>query len=256
MKKPLILIKSGGRAAEDSAALEALAAEMKNLSGEFSFLFVHGGGAAVSAIQKVYGIEPVFRDGIRITSPKEMDLVDMGLAGLMNKKLVRIFSSCGLKPVGLSGADGNLFTGKSIGEQSRTGRIVSTDPSLTGLLMEKGYTPVVCSVSSDRNGVALNINADEAALALGVACGAESIIFISDIPGILDGGRLRPELSEKEITGLIGDGIISGGMIPKVRSSLEALKSGAGTVVIGDYRESGDLKGLLTGKKGTKICLK
>ncbi|MBB6482502.1 acetylglutamate kinase [Spirochaeta isovalerica] len=256
MSKPLMIIKTGGRAAENSGALRHLAEEIKELSRSYDFLLVHGGGAAVSAIQKTYGIEPVFKDGIRMTSEKEMDLVDMGLAGLMNKKIVRLFSSCGLLSVGISGADGSMLTGEPIGEGSRTGRITGSDRKIIDLLLQGGFTPIVSPVSSDSRGGALNINADEAALALGIACKADTIVFLSDIPGILNSGELIDRINEPEADRLIEQGIISGGMIPKVRSSLKALHEGAGTVVIGEYINQGDLNNLLKGNKGTKIWLK
>ncbi|MBN2655770.1 MAG: acetylglutamate kinase [Spirochaetales bacterium] len=256
MGKPLMIIKTGGRAAENNVALSHLTKEIKELHGDYDFLIVHGGGAAVSAIQKTYGIEPVFKNGIRMTTEREMDLVDMGLAGLMNKKLVRLFSSCGLPSVGISGADGSLLTGEPIGEQSRTGRITASDRKLIDLLLEGGFTPIVSPVSSDSDGGPLNINADEAALALGISCKADAIVFLSDIPGILNEKVLIKELTELEAESLMEQGIISGGMIPKVRSSLTALHEGAGTVVIGEYKNPGDLKNLLQGNKGTKIWLK
>jgi acetylglutamate kinase len=256
MNMPLMVIKTGGRAAEDDKALSLLAHEIKGLLSQYKFLIVHGGGAAVSSIQKRYGIEPVFQEGIRMTTEQEMDLVDMGLAGLMNKKVVRLLAGCGLKAVGLSGADGSLATGESIGTNSRTGKVIDTDTSLVNLLLENGFTPVIAPVSSDKSGSSLNINADEVALALGTACQAESIVFLSDIPGILREKDVINELNQQEAAELIQQKIINGGMIPKVQASLKALEEGAGTVVIGEYKNSGDLKELLDGKKGTKIWLK
>ncbi len=257
MKKPVIIIKTGGQAAENTAALSHMAREIKELSQKYDFILIHGGGNAVSAIQRVYGIEPVFTDGIRITSEKEMDLVDMGLAGKMNKKLVRLFSSSGVPSVGISGADGDTFMGESIGDAGcRTGKIVKTKTKLLELLLQGGYLPILSSVSSDCDGKALNINADEAALAAGTAFQAETVLFISDIPGIMNGEEKYTELNENEIKNLIDQKIINGGMIPKVRSSLEALKKGTGTVIIGDYRNFMDLEKLLSGEKGTTIWLK
>jgi acetylglutamate kinase len=257
VKKQLIVIKTGGMAAENEEALSSMAKEMKDLSQQYDFLFIHGGGSTVSSIQRVYGIEPVFKNGIRITSDKEMDLVDMGLAGKVNKKLVRLFIKNGINAVGISGADGSTFLGESIADKScRTGRIVKTETKLITLLLDGGFIPVISSVSSDCDGGALNINADEAALAAGIACKADSIVFISDIPGILNNKTLCRELNESEIGDLIEQEVITGGMIPKVQSSLEALKNGAGNVVIGDYQNFMDLKKLLSGEKGTKIWLK
>jgi acetylglutamate kinase len=257
MIKPIIVIKTGGRAAEDEKALGFMALEIKKLSEKFDFIFVHGGGSTVSSIQRVYGIEPVFKDGIRITSEKEMDLVDMGLAGKMNKKLVRLFIKNGVSAAGICGADGPTLIGESIADKScRTGKIINPETIILYSLLNGGFIPILSSVSIDSEGGALNINADEAALAAGTACKAEKIVFISDIPGILNGDEQYTDLNESEINQLIDSKIINGGMIPKVKSSLEALKNGAGTVVIGDYQELMDLEKLLSGAKGTKIWLK
>ncbi|MDA3852501.1 MAG: acetylglutamate kinase [Spirochaetaceae bacterium] len=254
-----VLIKTGGRAAEDSEALIQLAQEMKRLSGEYAFTVVHGGGAAVSAIQKTYGMEPLFIHGKRITSPLEMDLVDMGLAGLMNTYLVRLFVTQGLKAVGLSGADAGLFTAESVGDhngkENRTGRIISSDVELIHHLESKGYLPVISSVSMDEQGLAMNINADEAALALAVALKADDLIFISDIPGILKDNIVIPSLDQHQAHQLIEDSVINGGMIPKVESSLKALNAGRGYIIIGNYNKLGDLQGLLDKQKGSRLFL-
>ena len=256
MEKPVIVIKACGQAAENKRALSNLAREIKTLSSKYNFIFVHGGGSTVSSIQRIYGIEPVFKNGIRITSEKEMELVDMGLAGSMNKKLVRLFIKNGLSAAGISGADGAMFTGESItDDRCRTGRIIKTDKKLIKVLLQGGFIPVVSSVSTDPEGGALNINADEAALAVGTAFKAKKILFISDIPGILNGMEQYKTLNENLINDLIDKKIINGGMIPKVKSSLEALKNGVETVVIGNYSEYSDLEKLLSGEKGTQIWL-
>ncbi len=257
MSKPVIVVKTGGLVAENGTALKNLAKEVHNLSPKYHFILVHGGGATVSSIQKTYGIKPVFKDGIRITSKKEMELVDMGLAGYMNKKLVRIFIKNGIRAVGISGADGATFIGKSIGDTNcKTGKIVRTDKELIQTLILGGFVPILSSVSIDNEGDALNINADEAALAAGTAFNASQIIFISNTAGIINGGKYYSQLNEQEIHNLIAQKIINGGMIPKVESSLKALKNGAGSVVIGDYSDYSDLEKLLAGKKGTQIWLK
>lgn len=254
-----VVIKTGGKAAENQEALSHLAQEMKALSGEYEFILVHGGGAAVSAIQKTYGIEPLFVNGKRITGPREMDLVDMGLSGLMNTYLVRLFRQEGLKAVGLTGADGSLFTGESLGDfdgkENRTGKVIRSDISLINHLEKEGYLPIVCSVSVDDQGRGININADEAALALAVELKADDLVFISDIPGIMKDGQVISLMKEKEALELIEAEVIQGGMIPKVQSSLEALKGGVGTIIIGDYLKKGDLSGLLNKEKGSGLLL-
>ena len=259
LQKERIVIKIGGRAAEDEQALLGLAGEMAGLSRNYELLLVHGGGAAVSSIQKVYGIEPLFADGKRITAPEEMDIVDMGLAGKMNKYLVRLFRKAGVNGVGLSGCDGALFSGVSFGaregRENRSGTIASCDPSLIMLLWDNGYMPVVSSVSYDDEGRGININADEAALGVAEALKASRLLFISDIPGILNGKKLIPRMDEAAISKAIEEKIVTGGMIPKVASSLEALKKGVSAIVISDYRTSGDLTDMINNKKGTEITL-
>ena len=196
MKK--VLIKIGGRAASDEAALAALAEEMHSLRDTYSFFFVHGGGAEVTKVSAVFGLEAIFENGVRRTTPAEMDIVDMVLGGKMNKYIVRLFATKGLQAVGISGADGAIFTGEAVAEGSRTGRVTAADPKLLNLLSEGGFVPVISSVSMDKAGTALNINADEAALAVAAALNVDDLIFISDIPGILKGDGIIRELTPPE----------------------------------------------------------
>ena len=255
-----VVIKAGGRAAESSDAILMMAEEIKALiDGGWRILFVHGGGAAVSQIQKQYGLEPRFQEGKRLTSVKEMDLVDMGLAGLMNKHLVRLFHKKGLNAVGLSGADGGMILSSSAcgeGEdENRTGSVKDVDPRLIELLMGSGFFPVLSSVSSDSDGKGMNINADDAALAVACAVKADALIFISDIPGIMIDGDVVARMDESSIEHYIGSGDIQGGMIPKVRTSLEAIRQGVNSIRITNYETSGDLKKILDGNKGSCITL-
>ena len=265
MAKAKILIKIGGRAASAETALLDLVREMISLRGEYDFILVHGGGAEVSRVTKIFGLEPVFKDGIRMTSEAEMEIVDMVLAGKMNKGLVRLFQRNGMKAVGLSGSDGGLFTGKSLGSVSsggqdpesrrgnRTGKIDRVNPEILGLLTAAGYLPVLASTSMDEEGAGLNINADEAALAVAQAMKADGLVFLSDIPGILKDGEVLKSLEEKQALKEIEAGVISGGMIPKVKSSLEALHGGVRSVIIGEFLAFGDLALLLGRKRGTTI---
>jgi acetylglutamate kinase len=254
--QPLVVVKIGGRAASVEAALRDLAREMAALKERFRFLLVHGGGAEVSRVSKVFGLEPVFRDGIRQTSPAEMDIVDMVLAGKMNKSFVRLFCGLGLPSVGISGSDGGFFTGQSIDRASgnRTGRVTHVDPAPALALLNAGYMPLVATTSVDEAGGALNINADEAALAIARSLGSESLVYLSDIPGILKDGAVLMRLDSAGVEREIAAGVISGGMIPKVRSSLEALRGGVRNVVIGEFSAAGDLERLLEAKQGTTLA--
>lgn len=256
MKERTVTVKIGGTAAADKTVLARLAEEMGRLKKDMDLVLVHGGGAEVSKITKVFGLEPVFRDGVRMTSPEEMDIVDMVLAGKMNKYLVRLFNLY-TAAVGLSGSDGRLFTGKCLHCEDDgptcTGNISVVKPHLIEILIEAGFLPVVSSTSMDDNGSPLNINADEAALALAAALPSTDLVFISDVAGILKDGAVIPSLHRISAEAEIASGVIAGGMIPKVRSSLEALESGVERIIIGEYRGTGDLERLLSGSSGTKI---
>jgi acetylglutamate kinase len=255
MEKPVVVLKIGGRAASVETALRDLVLDMAEMKDSRCFFLVHGGGAEVSRVSKIFGLQPVFKDGIRQTSPAEMEIVDMVLAGKMNKYLVRVFESLGLPAVGLSGSDGSFFTGESIApaEGNRTGRVTKVDPKAALALARAGYVPVIASTSMDASGGALNINADEAALEIARAAGARALVYLSDIPGILKDGGVIPRLDSAGAEAEIGAGVITGGMIPKVRSSLEALKSGVGGVVIGEFTRRGDLPRLLSRELGTTL---
>ncbi|MDC7234815.1 MAG: acetylglutamate kinase [Spirochaetales bacterium] len=255
-----IVVKTGGKAAESSGLMAEMALDIKSIiSRGARVVLVHGGGAAVSAIQKQYEIEPRFVEGKRMTSAAEMDLVDMGLAGLMNKHLVRLFQQAGLNAVGLSGADGALIlstpaTGSGK-EENRTGAVQSVDPTLLELLLKNHFFPVVSSVSTDAGGRGMNINADEAALAVAAALKADDLIFISDIPGILIKGAVVSSMNEQSIEESIGNGEIQGGMIPKVRSSLAAIRQGVSEIQISNFENPGDLEKIISGNKGSTITL-
>jgi acetylglutamate kinase len=257
MEQDVIAIKIGGKPAGDDATQRIFARELAQLQAGHRIVVIHGGGAEVSRITKTFGLQPVFKDGIRMTSAAEMEIVDMVLAGKVNKEIVRRFQSCGVPAFGFSGADGPLFTGESVDAvaQNRTGHVKKVDRKPLDLLMDGGYVPVIASVSVDDAGNALNINADEAALDVAAALHARSLLFLSDTPGIILDTTVAPQLTEAEIEREIGAGAISGGMIPKARSSIAALKRGVEQIIIGEFNEYGDLARLLDGSQGTRIIL-
>ncbi|MCX7032161.1 MAG: acetylglutamate kinase, partial [Spirochaetes bacterium] len=153
MTRDLVVVKIGGKAAGEEDRLREMAAEMAALSKGQRFIVVHGGGAEVTAVSKRFGIEATFRDGVRLTSPAEMDVVDMVLSGRANKALVRILASEGLAAVGLSGSDGATFTARPMGGDAsgaaRTGEVDAIDARLLELLMSHGFLPVLSSTSMD-----------------------------------------------------------------------------------------------------------
>jgi len=253
----IIVVKIGGAAAEDGKLVKLLAEEISALTEEnYKVLLVHGGGITISTLQKQLGITPRFNNGIRETLPQEMPVIDMALAGEVNKRIVRQMRSAGVNAFGLSGADGGIITAESAGgsvETNRTGKVVSTDVYPLKHLWSGGFTPVIAPPSSDSTGNAFNINADEAALALAEALKAAFLIFISDVPGVLDNGKVIDKLTPSLIKEHIDSGVINGGMIPKVRSAAAALEKGVGSVCISNYSEDGALKKILSGKQGTVI---
>lgn len=250
-----ILIKIGGRAATQLDTLETLVKEISALSKDFDILMVHGGGAEVSKVTEVFGLEPRFIDGVRQTSPAEMDIVEMVLAGKMNKMLVRMFEANKHKAAGICGADGASFVSQALAGDTRTGKVVHVDTALIKLLFSGGYTPVMASTSMDKKGDALNINADEAALHIAMALKVDHLIYFSDIPGVLKDSEVIPQLNEKIIEDEIAAGVIAGGMIPKVRSAIEGLKGGVKAVIIGQYTKQGDLAASIDHKNGSTIAL-
>jgi acetylglutamate kinase len=254
----LVLVKIGGKTVEDQAALSNLAQEIRALTGECSFILVHGGGVEVTSLSKKLGITSVFVNGLRQTTEEEMDIVDMVLAGKVNKQLVRLLRAHGLDAVGLSGCDGGILTGKSVGalpdgSRSRTGDIVQVDDRLVSFLIERKFLPVISPPSMDEDGLSLNLNADTAAFAIAARLRCWALVFLSDIPGIISDGNVVRELSADQAGNLTATGVITGGMVPKVSASADALNRGVQTVIIGQYEESGSLKEILDGRKGTRI---
>jgi acetylglutamate kinase len=259
LTKKVITVKIGGRTAEDLEQLRPFAADLKDLIAGHYPLIVHGGGAEVTRISKQLGFEPRFHEGIRITLSEEMDVVEMILSGKINKHLVRFFQSCGLPAVGLCGADGKTFSGRTLGtvdgKETRTGNVAEVDPRLLVALFTAGFLPVLSSTSMDKKGVGVNINADAVAFEVACKLNSDSLVFISDIPGVLKDGQVLRSLNRDEVRPEIAAGTITGGMIPKATSAVEALKHGVGQVIIGQYCGRGSLRALLEGGMGTTIHL-
>jgi len=257
--KPISVIKIGGTFAEKDTSILHLAEELKNLlRRDNRVLLVHGGGPFISQMQQRYEITPRFSDGLRQTTPKEMLLVDSALAGRVNKHLVRLFNRAGIKAWGLSGADAGILLAESLtgaAKENRTGRIVSVDNRPLMQLWDAAYLPIFAPVASDKQGMGINVNADEAALALAVSLKVDNLIFFSDVPGVLDNRKtirhLTPQLAEEKIA----QSVISNGMIPKVRSAIRALDGGVVSVFIGQYSQPGDLKKTVSGLRGTLIAI-
>ena len=204
-------------------------------------VLVHGGGPEISSMMDKLGKKAEFVDGLRVTDKETVDIVQMVLAGKVNKTLVTMLEKRGGKAIGLCGMDGNLIQAKIkdprlgfVGEVTAINKGPVTD------ILEKGYIPVISTLGCDDEGNAYNINADTAAAHIAGALGAERFILMTDIAGILkdknDPSTLIPEISLSEADSLTASGIISSGMIPKVQCCVTAIKAGVKNVVIMDGR--------------------
>ncbi len=204
-------------------------------------VLIHGGGPEISETMKKVGKEAVFIDGLRVTDRETMDIVQMVLAGKVNKTLVNLLEMKGGKAVGLSGIDGRIIESKTKDEKlGFVGEVTKINPQTIEDLLEKGYIPVLSTVGCDKDGNTYNINGDTAAAYIAGALNAERLIMMTDIDGILkdkdDPTTLIHEISLDETEKLYSDGIISGGMIPKVECCVDAIHKGVKTVVILDGR--------------------
>ncbi len=204
-------------------------------------VLVHGGGPEISELMKKLGKQPQFVDGLRVTDQETVDIVQMVLAGKVNKTLVNLLEMKGGRAVGLSGMDGRLIEAKMKDERlGFVGEVTKIHISPVTDLLDKGYIPVVSTVGCDRQGNAYNINGDTAAAHIAGALNAERLIMMTDIAGILrdkdDPSTLIPEITLSQAKELYASGVISGGMIPKVDCCVTALHAGVKNVVIMDGR--------------------
>ena len=204
-------------------------------------VLVHGGGPEISETMKKLGKEAVFVDGLRVTDKETVDIVQMVLAGKVNKTLVNLLQMKGGHAVGVSGIDGGIIEAKIKDERlGYVGEITKIRTQPITDLLEKNYIPVISTVAMDKEGNTYNINGDTAAAYIAGALGAERLIMMTDIAGILrdkdDPSTLIPELTISEAKTLYDKGVISGGMIPKVDCCIEAIHKGVQNVIIMDGR--------------------
>ena len=204
-------------------------------------VLIHGGGPEINETMAKLGKKAEFVNGLRVTDKETVDIVQMVLAGKVNKTLVNLIQMKGGHAVGLSGIDGGILEAKMKDEAlGYVGEITKVRTQPINDLLEKNYIPVVSTVASDRQGNTYNINGDTAAAYIAGALGAERLIMMTDIAGILmdrdDPSTLVPHITVTEAKKLYDSGVISGGMIPKVDCCIEALESGVNNVVIMDGR--------------------
>jgi len=238
-----VVIKYGGAAMKDSSLKDKVIRDIVFMASVgVRPVVVHGGGPEINTWLDKLGIEAKFKDGLRVTDGPTMDVVEMVLVGRVNKELVSLINQAGGQAVGLCGKDGNLVTARQISNKDIgfVGEVSSVNARLVESLGKSGYIPVISSVAADESGQAYNINADTFAGEVAAALGAEKLILLTDTRGILrdykDPSTLITKLDIQQARDLIREGVVAGGMIPKVNCCVRSLAQGVRATHIIDGR--------------------
>ncbi len=246
-----IVIKFGGHAMEDPRLRETFAQDVILLKFVgISPVVVHGGGPQIGHTLDKMGIRSRFVAGQRVTDDATMDVVEMVLGGMVNKEIVRLINRAGGRAVGITGKDGKLVRARKIPhlqdrnggatelvDPGRVGEVEAVTPEIVEQLLGGDFIPVIAPIGADGDGVTLNINADPFAAKMAAALRAEKLVLLTDVEGVRGpGGELLSTLTAQEADGLVQDGVIEGGMIPKVACGLDALRDGVRKVHIIDGR--------------------
>ena len=240
----VIVVKYGGNAMINDELKNSVMRDivLLNLIG-VKVVLVHGGGPEISEMLKKVGKESVFIDGLRYTDEETVEIVRMVLAGKINKSLVNLIERIGGKAIGLCGIDGHMLKCETADPKlGYVGKITEVDTKIITDSLDAGYIPIVSTVGYDDEGHIYNVNADTAAAALAGALGAESLILMTDTKGVLrdkdDESSLIEKIYVSDIPSLVKQGVISGGMIPKIECCKEAIRRGVHKVFIIDGRVS------------------
>lgn len=237
-----VVIKYGGNAMTDPALKEQVAEDIVALTKKgVRVVLVHGGGPEISELMEKLGKKPEFVNGLRVTDKETVDIVLMVLAGKVNKTLVSLLDKKGGRAIGISGLDAQLIKAQIKDERlGYVGRITDVDATLITDLLEKGYIPVISTVAGDSDGNIYNINGDTAAAYIAGALGADRLVMMTDIAGILtdrdDASTLISSITVGQAKELCENGVVNGGMIPKVECCITAIEAGVKTVSIIDGR--------------------
>jgi acetylglutamate kinase len=245
------VVKLGGRA----QSADTLAADVARAwSANATLCVVHGGGDEISALQRKLGGEPQFAGGRRVTTQGDLDTIRMVLSGVVNKRLVSQLNAAGAKAVGISGEDASLIAARPLGisEFGYVGMPVQINTQLIETLWLAGLLPVISPLATnvETPGTALNVNGDDASAAIAVALGADELLLVADVEGVLDAdGILIPQLDVDEARTLISSGVAAGGMVAKLEAAHAALAGGVRSVRIAE------LGALSDPERGTFITL-
>src|SRR3954453_21088184 len=233
-----IVIKIGGVALEDEATLHKCARAVVEMAKDgHRVAVVHGGGTALTRTLKLLGKQSDFINGLRITDAETRDVALMVLAGMVNKKVVAAVVKAGLPAVGFCGGDGMTFRARKKETKGYdlgfVGEICAVEPRWFEAIWSEGGVPVLSSLALGSDGEYYNVNADQMASACAVACHADTLIFLTDVPGVKDAeGSVMPWLNMKEVPSMVATSVIAGGMLPKLEACKQALKKGVGRVRI------------------------
>jgi len=244
-----IVVKYGGNAMTDEKLKQCFAHDvvMLKLVG-MNVVVVHGGGPQIENLLSRVGKKGEFIQGMRVTDAETMEVVEMVLGGQVNKDVVNLINQAGGKAVGLTGKDGHMIRAKKLMIASKdkpedlidigqVGDIVSIDPSLISLLGSQAFIPVIAPIGVGSEGETYNINADVVAGKIAEILNAEKLVLLTNTPGVLDKeGKLLTGITPKDIDNMVDDGTLSGGMLPKIGSALDAARSGVKSVHIIDGR--------------------
>jgi len=242
------VLKIGGRAQSDvdlpNALLEAARRDR--------VVVVHGGGDEVSALQRRLGLTPRFNGGRRVTTVDDLEVVQMALSGSANKRLVSAFVSAGIRAVGISGEDDGFLIARATARETlgEVGTPLRIDGALIELLLGAGYVPVISPLGRDEGtGATLNVNGDDAATAIAIAIGAEELVLVADVPGVMADGVVIPELDIERAVTLVDNGTARDGMAAKLQAARRAVELGVARVRIGN------IEAIRSATAGTAITL-
>ena len=247
LDRKTVVIKFGGNAMVDEALKSSFAQDIVLLKQiGVNPVIVHGGGPQIGKLLEQIGKKSRFIEGMRVTDNETMDVVEMVLGGQVNKQIVSLINRHGGRAVGLTGKDGGMITARKMklagndevdNDLGQVGEVESIDPAVVAMLDDDDFIPVIAPIGVGSDGSSYNINADLVAGELAKVLGAEKLLLLTNTPGVLDpDGNLLTGLSPSETERLIADGIIHGGMLPKVRCALDAVKAGVRTSQIIDGR--------------------
>ena len=213
---------------------------------------VHGGGPRLTRMLDALGITTRFHEGLRVTDAETLEVAEMVFAGSVNKALVRELGTLGIPAVGISGTDGPTLLIEPVPELGRVGEVERVEPRLIQTLWAGGFVPVVAPLGLGPEG-AYNVNADAAAAALAVGLGADHLLLLTDVDGLLKDGSPVGSLAPDECEGFVASGLAAGGMVPKLRAAAEAARGGVGARII-NGNKMGALAGAIAGEKvGTLV---